>query len=121
MLAIELQGSAEVKGLDVKRLLLIKLLKRSERFVHLALVAAQEAMKDSRLCMEQEEICRIGVCVSSGIGGISIRDSFVHVTAGLQNEDEECDLDYTKSIHRRILTIRFRGCYLYLLYRLPDL
>lgn len=29
---------------------------------------------------------------------LSIRDSFVHVTAGLQNEDEECDLDYTKGL-----------------------
>lgn len=27
---------------------------------------------------------------------LAIKDSFVHVTAGLQNEDEECDLDYTK-------------------------
>lgn len=29
---------------------------------------------------------------------LSIRDSFVHVTAGLQNTDEECDLDYTKGV-----------------------
>lgn len=29
---------------------------------------------------------------------LSIRDSFVHVTAGLQNKDAECDLDYTKNV-----------------------
>ena len=29
---------------------------------------------------------------------LAIRDSFVHVTAGLKNEDEECDLDYTKGV-----------------------
>lgn len=63
--------AAEVKDLDVKKSLPIKLMKRSERFVHLALVAAKEAMEDSRLCMEEEDAYRVGVCVSSAIGGIS--------------------------------------------------
>lgn len=63
--------AAEVKDLDVKKLLPAKLVKRSERFVHLALVAAVEAVTDARLCMEQENPYRIGVCVSSAIGGIS--------------------------------------------------
>lgn len=63
--------AAEVKGLEVKELLPIKLVKRSERFVHLALVAAREAMRDSGLCMEQENVYRLGVCASSAIGGIS--------------------------------------------------
>lgn len=63
--------AAEVKGLDVKKILPKKLIKRSERFVHLALVASQEAVKDSKLCMEQEDVYRVGVCASSGIGGLS--------------------------------------------------
>lgn len=50
---------------------MLKLVKRSERFVQLALVAVQEAMSDSKLCMEQENIYRVGVCASSAIGGIS--------------------------------------------------
>lgn len=63
--------AAEVKNLDVWNCLPIKLVKRSERFVHLALLAAQEAIEDSKLCMEQEDVYRVGVCVSSAIGGIS--------------------------------------------------
>ena len=49
----------------------MKLVKRSERFVHLALVAAKEAMEDANICMEQEDTYRVGVCVSSAIGGLS--------------------------------------------------
>lgn len=63
--------AAEVKDLDAKKLLPPKLAKRSERFVHLALVAAREAMEDSGLCMEEEDAYRVGVCVSSAIGGLS--------------------------------------------------
>ncbi|MBQ4523873.1 MAG: hypothetical protein IJA10_13125 [Lachnospiraceae bacterium] len=62
---------AEVKNLDMKNALPAKFFKRSERFVHLALVAAQEAMEDSGLCMEKEDSYRVGVCVSSAIGGLS--------------------------------------------------
>ena len=50
--------AAEVKNFDAKKSLPLKLVKRSERFVHLALKAAQEAMEDSGLCMEQEDAYR---------------------------------------------------------------
>ena len=63
--------AAEVKNFEAKNLLPIKLVKRSERFVHLALAAAKEAMEDSELNMEQEDSYRIGVCVGSAIGGLS--------------------------------------------------
>lgn len=63
--------AAEVKGLDVKTLLPIRQVKRSERFVHLALAAAKEAVKDSGILMEQEDAYRTGVCASSSIGGLS--------------------------------------------------
>lgn len=63
--------AAEVKNFDAKKSLPLKFVKRSERFVHLALVTAKEAMEDANLCMEQEDTYRVGVCVSSAIGGIS--------------------------------------------------
>lgn len=63
--------AAEVKAFDAKKLLPPKQVKRSERFVHLALAAAKEAMEDSKLCIKQEDAYRVGVCVSSAIGGIS--------------------------------------------------
>jgi 3-oxoacyl-[acyl-carrier-protein] synthase II len=76
--------AAEVKNFDAKKSLPLKLVKRSERFVHLALKAAQEAMEDSGLCMEQEDAYRIGVCVSSAIGGLSriAQESLVIETKG---------------------------------------
>lgn len=63
--------AAEVKDLDVRQYLPPKLAKRSERFVHLAMIAAKEAVEDSGISMEQEDPYRVGVCVSSAIGGLS--------------------------------------------------
>lgn len=63
--------AAEVKNLDIKKILPVKMTKRSERFVQLALIAAKEAVEDSGLCMEREDVYRVGVCASSGIGGLN--------------------------------------------------
>lgn len=63
--------AAEVKGFEAKKELPVKTVKRSERFVHLALAAAKEAIEDAKLCMEQEDAYRVGVCVGSAIGGLS--------------------------------------------------
>lgn len=62
--------AAEVKGLDACHYLPRRLVRRSERFVHLALIAATEAMGDSKLRMDEEDPYRVGVCVGSAIGGL---------------------------------------------------
>ncbi len=61
--------AAEVKGLDAAALLGVRESKWMDRFVHLALIAADEAMADSGLDREAEEPGRCGVLFSSGIGG----------------------------------------------------
>ncbi len=61
--------AAEVKELDAAALLGVRESKWMDRFVHLALIAADEAMADSGLDREAEEPGRCGVLFSSGIGG----------------------------------------------------
>ncbi len=63
--------AAEVKNLRVEEHLDKKEARKLDRFTQFALIAAQEAMKDSGLKLEQEDRARIGVSVSSGIGGLS--------------------------------------------------
>lgn len=63
--------AAEVKNLRVEDYLDKKEARKLDRFTQFALIAAQEAMQDSGLHMEQEDAGRIGVTVSSGIGGLS--------------------------------------------------
>ena len=41
-----------------------------DRFSQFAMYAAAEAMADSGLDLEREDTARIGVCVSSGVGGM---------------------------------------------------
>lgn len=67
-LKVSLAG--EVKNLNVTDYLPAKAVKRTERFVHLALIASKEAMEDAGIDMEQEDAYRVGVCVSSAIGGL---------------------------------------------------
>lgn len=63
--------AAEVKGLDTAAILGKREVKRLDRFVQFALIAAQEAMADSALDVVREDTARIGVAVSSGIGGLA--------------------------------------------------
>lgn len=67
--AVHIAG--EVKDLDVNALVGKREAKRKQRFVHLALIAAREAMENSGIDMSQEDPYRCGVTVSSGIGGLS--------------------------------------------------
>src|SRR5512135_673793 len=41
-----------------------------DRFVHFGLVAGMEAFKDSGIVLTEQNAERIGVCISSGIGGL---------------------------------------------------
>ena len=62
--------AAEVKNFDPTKVLDKKEVRRMDRFSQFAMYAAAEAMADSSLDLEQEDASRIGVCVSSGVGGM---------------------------------------------------
>jgi 3-oxoacyl-[acyl-carrier-protein] synthase II len=62
--------AGEVKGFDPEALVGRKEARRTDRFVQLAVVAAQEAIADAQLCIDDSNRADIGVIVGSGIGGI---------------------------------------------------
>jgi 3-oxoacyl-[acyl-carrier-protein] synthase II len=62
--------AAEVKDFDPSAYLSAKEMKRMDRFVQFAVVAAKQAMADARVDMSKEDPNRIGVIVGSGIGGL---------------------------------------------------
>ncbi len=64
------QVAGEVNGFDVTQYLPPKDARRMDRFVHFGLVAGMEAFKDSGLVVTEQNAERIGVCISSGIGGL---------------------------------------------------
>ena len=67
--------AAEVKGFDADALLGKQEAKRMGRFTQFAMVSAREALADSGLNTEAEDLDRCGVIVSSGIGGLSITEA----------------------------------------------
>lgn len=68
--AFACQVAGEVNGFDVTQYLPAKDARRMDRFVHFGLVAGMEAFKDSGLVVTEQNAERIGVCISSGIGGL---------------------------------------------------
>src|SRR3954464_4818117 len=66
------QIAAEVKNFDPLNFIEKKEVKKMARFIHFALAASHEAMKMSRLNMEQVDRNRVGVHIGSGIGGFDI-------------------------------------------------
>ena len=58
-----------VDGFDVDEYIGKKDAKRMDRFTHLAIKAADEAMEDSKLDMKELDATKVGVIVGSGIGG----------------------------------------------------
>ncbi len=69
------QVAGEVKNYDVSQYLPPKEARRTDRFVHFGLTAGMEAFKDSGLEVTEQNADRIGVCVSSGIGGLPMIES----------------------------------------------
>ena len=64
-------GSKADNALDVGEWMPVKDVKKMDRFIHLGLVAASEAMEDSGWVPETEEDrCAAGVMIGSGIGGL---------------------------------------------------
>ncbi|MFZ0286189.1 MAG: beta-ketoacyl-ACP synthase II [Terriglobales bacterium] len=64
--------AAEVKNFDPLRFIEKKDVKKMARFIHLAMGAADEAMKTSGLQVTPDNANRIGVHLGSGIGGFEI-------------------------------------------------
>ena len=63
--------AAEVKDYNPEEYLSRRDAKRMDRFSQFAVIAAKEALEDSKLDMENEDTSRVGVFVSSGIGGLN--------------------------------------------------
>jgi 3-oxoacyl-[acyl-carrier-protein] synthase II len=66
------QIAAEVKNFDPLNFIEKKEVKKMGRFIHLALAAADEAMKMSGLEVKPEIAERVGVHIGSGIGGFDV-------------------------------------------------
>lgn len=62
--------AAEVKDFDVSSYMPLKEARRFDRFIHFGIAAAFQAIRDSGLNTEKENLRRIGCAVGSGIGGI---------------------------------------------------
>lgn len=62
--------AAEVKDFDVTPYMPSKEARRFDRFIHFGIAAAFQAIEDSGLDSEKENLRRIGCAVGSGIGGI---------------------------------------------------
>jgi 3-oxoacyl-[acyl-carrier-protein] synthase II len=68
--ALASQIAGEVKDFDVTQFIPAKDARRMDRFIHLGMAAGIEAFKDSGIEVTEANADRIGVCVSSGIGGL---------------------------------------------------
>jgi len=62
--------AATVKGFDATSVIPAKDLKKMDTFIHYGMVAADEALKDSGLEINEDNAERIGVAIGSGIGGL---------------------------------------------------
>jgi len=62
--------AAELKDFDASGVLDKKLLRRTDPFIQYGLVAVDEAMRDSRLVIDESNADRVGVVFGSGIGGV---------------------------------------------------
>ncbi|GMQ64889.1 beta-ketoacyl-ACP synthase II [Vallitalea maricola] len=61
---------AEVKNFEAKEYIERKKAKRMDRFTQFSIAAAKEAIDDSGLDLEKEDVERIGVIVGTGVGGL---------------------------------------------------
>ncbi|WP_238915392.1 beta-ketoacyl-ACP synthase II [Clostridium sp. YIM B02555] len=80
---VEVKIAAEVKDFDADTLVGKKEAKRLDRFAQFALVASDEAIKDSGIDLEKEDLERFGVMLGSGIGGFqTIEDECSKLATG---------------------------------------
>ena len=69
------QFACEVKDLDLTGVFDLKEQRRYDRYIHLAMKSADEAVKDAKIDMRQEDALRCGVIYGSGMGGIKTLDT----------------------------------------------
>lgn len=70
--------AAEIHDFDPHQFMERKEARRMDRFVQFAVAAARMAMVESKLEITEENACRVGVLIGSGIGGIlTIEDQFL--------------------------------------------
>jgi 3-oxoacyl-[acyl-carrier-protein] synthase II len=85
--AFEVRIAAEVLGFDPTTVMDAKMARRMSRFIHLAMGAGKEAVRDSGIdfaAMDQDQLDRVGVVVNTGGGGIEqiIDGTHVHDAKG---------------------------------------
>jgi 3-oxoacyl-[acyl-carrier-protein] synthase II len=68
--AFTTQIAAEIKGFDPAKHFSAKEARHLDRFVQFAIVAAKEAVEDSKLVLDKIDKNRSGVLIGSGIGGL---------------------------------------------------
>jgi 3-oxoacyl-[acyl-carrier-protein] synthase II len=68
--AFSAQIAGEVKGFDVSQYIAAKEARHMDTFIHYGIAAGMQAWKDAGIAVSEENADRIGVCVSSGIGGL---------------------------------------------------
>ncbi len=62
--------AGEIKDLDFSTIVDVKEQRRTDRYILLALAAAEEAVKDAQLDLDTIDRDRVGTIISSGVGGI---------------------------------------------------
>ena len=68
--AINSQIAGEVKGFNIEDYISPKEARHMDSFIHFGIAAAIQAVRDSGLVLESEDLERIGVIIGSGIGGL---------------------------------------------------
>ena len=84
--------AAEVKGFEPKEHFSAPEAKHKSRFTQLAIVSAREAIAQSGLDLDSEDLTRAGVIVSSGIGGV--RETETQQTSCLKRGFDRCSPFY---------------------------
>ena len=73
--------AGEVKNLNIEDFIDKKEARRMDKFTQFAIIAADEAVTDSGLVINDDNSERVGVWIGSGIGGIqSLEDGFIALT-----------------------------------------
>ncbi|HCW53966.1 MAG TPA: beta-ketoacyl-[acyl-carrier-protein] synthase II [Clostridium sp.] len=72
---LDVKIAAEVKDFNPEPIISKKECRRLDRFEQFGIVAADQAVKDSGLNLDEEDLERIGVSIGSGIGGLETIES----------------------------------------------
>ncbi|MDD4820395.1 MAG: beta-ketoacyl-ACP synthase II [Flavobacteriales bacterium] len=80
------QFACELKGFDVSQFIERKEARKMDPYAQYAMVVAEQAVKDSGLDLEKEDMSRIGVIWGSGIGGLTtFQQEVISFSEGGQN------------------------------------